>query len=221
MRSRRRFGSAVVADEPSSRSILTPKELEQQYALTPAIIKKLKREGLLKYLKLGGTTVTDGGTHVLAELPLLEVLDLNTTEVGDQTLSYVANLQLTDLNLSGSRITSEGLKYLSSMTSLRTLNLSGTQIDDEGVAHLASLTNLRTLLVTNTSITDEGLKHLRGLHGLRFLSLTWTAVTEEGIHELLRQLPELDELAVAPNQISEFKLNELKTAIPTLKVYDR
>ncbi len=98
---------------------------------------------------------------------------------GDQALSYVAEL--------------------SKPEALRMLNLAGTQVTDEGLKYLEGLKGLETLDISDTNITDEGLKHLEKLSSLRDLRIGDTKVTNEGLADLVAGLPSLDVLNVAGN----------------------
>ena len=69
------------------------------------------------------------------------------------------------------------------------VDLSGTRVSDDGLKHLKGLTDLGSLYLNNTQVTDAGLEHLKGMTHLRSLSLRGTKVTDEGIQELQQALP--------------------------------
>ena len=86
---------------------------------------------------------------------------------------------LTELDLTFSHISDDGLTHLKDLTRLTYLRIidqynSGIrkmQITDAGLRHLSDLTNLRSLRLANTKITDRGLIHLKKLKILR--SCVW------------------------------------------------
>ena len=66
-----------------------------------------------------------------------------------------------------SRITDDGLRYVTHFPKLIMLNLEGTDVSDVGLIHLQRLKTLRVLLLRDTGVTDEGAAELmRALPGL-------------------------------------------------------
>lgn len=66
----------------------------------------------------------------------------------------------TDLDLSGSQITSDSAPLIARFTDLRELDLSDTAIDDRALHTLASMKSLLRLTVQNTAISARGLATL-------------------------------------------------------------
>ena len=58
--------------------------------------------------------------------------------------------------LDGTRVSDEGMEYLSGMSTLDTLSLNGTEIGDDGLAHLSKMTELSSLRLYGTRVTTEG-----------------------------------------------------------------
>ena len=140
---------------------------------------------------------------------------------------------ITELVLSGSQLTADGLRHLASMTnlrklemrllrgvtgediaplaqlrSLRHLDLWQTKIGNDGLAHLAGLTDLQTLDLTETQINDGGLEHLSGLKKLERLSLRQTRVSDAGIPHL-KGLTSLRLLTVEDTKLIEPRTERL------------
>ncbi|MGE0377417.1 MAG: hypothetical protein AB7Q45_18570, partial [Planctomycetaceae bacterium] len=92
---------------------------------------------------------------------------------------------LTTLNLAGSNITDEGLKYLTAeaFPALTILTLNETRVTGEG---LSGLPQVKILHLANTEIGDADLLRLAHQEGLMLLTLTGTNVTEKGIAEFKR-----------------------------------
>ena len=122
---------------------------------------------------------------------------------------------LSDLNLSSTDVTDDGLANLAGLTNLVRLNLEETQITDAGLIHLERLTKIeylrplrqqnhrrgfvasdgsrQTLVLDlcDTQVTDSGLRHLKHIPNLSSLDLRGTQVTGAGVKELQEVLPGL------------------------------
>ena len=98
---------------------------------------------------------------------------------------------ITELNLSMTKVSDDGLRHLAELESLEVLALSYTNISDDGLAHLRNVPTLQRLHITNTGITDAGLQHLADLKHLELLHVYRTNVTPQGIAELQQKLPGL------------------------------
>jgi hypothetical protein len=95
--------------------------------------------------------------------------------------SFKLLVDLIEIDLSGTGITSAGLKSLAGLTGLERLFLDKTAVDDQGLESLAGLVNLTSLSLSEVKITDEGLKHLAGMKQLKALNLGNTPITDEGL----------------------------------------
>jgi Leucine-rich repeat (LRR) protein len=169
----------------------------------------------LRELILECTGVTSETMQSLAELPVLEVLNLRCTKVRDAT-SLARCQVLKDLNLSDTRalndvagleciptlerLNLDGCRFLNTVTTLRhcralrKLVLSDTQVTDEG---LAGIEGIPTLTALNLARCDRvtSVCALRHCVALRNLNLSSTRVTTAGI-EGLEQIPTLVYLRV-------------------------
>jgi len=67
---------------------------------------------------------------------------------------------LTDLDLSNTAITDEGLEYIAELSGLCCLSLDGSGVSDNGLRFLAALTDLGHLSLTDCDITTTGAKSL-------------------------------------------------------------
>lgn len=74
---------------------------------------------------------------------------------------------------------------------LRSLHIPASKITNDGLRHLSKMTTLSTLYLGGEQITDTGLEHLNNLKSLRSISLRTTGVTEEGVTKLKAILPSL------------------------------
>ena len=113
---------------------------------------------------------------------------MRVTDLGLARLSKLEKLQ--HLDVSGSAITSSGLKALANLRDLRRLSLWNVKgIDDTAAPYLESLGNLTSLDLSNTAVGDETLARLGKLSGLRRLYVGETKVTEEGLAGFRRAHP--------------------------------
>lgn len=117
----------------------------------------------LQELCLDRTAVTSRGVaDLITRLPNLQVLGLASTRVGDTVVrrGLIRCNQLVKLNLSRTRITDHGLKFLKHMH-LAQVNLDGTGVSLIGIASLLSSTNISSIRASNTrtipvdEISDE------------------------------------------------------------------
>ena len=79
-------------------------------------------------------------------------LRLSGTNVTDQGLTSVRQLQLTHLYLDDTQITDQGLFFISGMP-LVELDLFGTHVTDKGVQTLAQIRTLQSLNLKNTAVS--------------------------------------------------------------------
>ena len=123
------------------------------------------------------------------------------------------------VNLRNKPIKDADLEQLKGLTKLQELRLGGTKITNRGLEHLKELTELRTLILDRTEVSDDGLKHLQGLTNLRWLNVCETPVTDAGVKHLkpLTKLEYVD-LAVRGDRISDAAIEDLRSALPKVKV---
>ncbi|HEX7379707.1 MAG TPA: hypothetical protein VF278_21465 [Pirellulales bacterium] len=139
-------------------------------------MRVLGRLHKLRTANLRFTKITDGGLAELARCGSLTDLDLEGTNVSDASMPHLVALPgLERLSLGGysSRVnlTNEGLKPIGKLVNLTRLNLSGTRITGEGLAHLYGLTKLKALDLEATQISESDLFFLEPLKSLEWLSL--------------------------------------------------
>ncbi|XP_074477765.1 uncharacterized protein LOC141759525 [Sebastes fasciatus] len=106
----------------------------------------------LQELCLDRTAVTSRGVaELIVCLPHLQVLGLASTQVGDTVVKrgLIRCNQLVKLNLSRTRITDHGIKFLKHMH-LAQVNLDGTGVSLMGIANLLSFTNISSIRASNT-----------------------------------------------------------------------
>ncbi|XP_062235414.1 uncharacterized protein si:ch73-173p19.1 isoform X1 [Platichthys flesus] len=120
--------------------------------VTDAGLPSLRGLQELQELCLDRTAVTSRGVaELIVCLPHLQVLGLASTRVGDTVVrrGVIRCNQLVKINLSRTRITDHGLKFLKHMH-LAQVNLDGTGVSLMGIANLLSFTNISNIRASNT-----------------------------------------------------------------------
>ncbi|XP_010742474.3 uncharacterized protein si:ch73-173p19.1 [Larimichthys crocea] len=160
----------------SRLSLLSELDLTDYTHVTDQGVSQLSTMSRLKKLSLSNTQVTDAGlpslrglqevqelcldrtavtsrgvAELITCLPHLQVLGLASTQVGDTVVrrGLIRCNQLVKLNLSRTRITDQGLKFLKHMH-LAQVNLDGTGVSLMGIANLLSFTNISSIRASNT-----------------------------------------------------------------------
>ncbi|XP_069552456.1 uncharacterized protein [Brachyistius frenatus] len=160
----------------SRLSLLSELDLTDYTQVTDQGVGHLSTMTRLKKLSLSNTQVTDAGlpslrglrelqelcldrtsvtsrnvAELVTCLPHLQVLGLASTAVGDTVVrrGLIHCSQLVKLNLSRTRITDRGLKFLKHMH-LAQVNLDGTGVSLMGIASLLSFTNISSIRASNT-----------------------------------------------------------------------
>ncbi len=191
----------------SNSSVITEAELVDLDGLTK-----------ISSVVVNSSQVTDAGLARLKGLANLSILSLEGTQVTDAGLAHLKGLtNLSTLWLGSHKVTDAGLVQLKGLTNLSDLSLYGTQVTDAGLVHLKGLTNLSVLDLRDTQVTDAGLVHLKGLTKLSILDLRGTRVTDAGLVRL-KGLTNLKTLFLSATRVTDAGVNELKRALPGLKM---
>lgn len=109
------------------------------------------------------------------------------TDAGLARIETLGNL--TNLNLSETKVTDAGLSHLERLTRLEIVFLNGDDVTDAGLAHLEPLTGITGLFLSSTKVSKDGLVHLKRMGRLTKLNVSKTAVTDQGLADAKRFLP--------------------------------
>jgi internalin A len=158
-------------------------------------------QGRVTGVSLRGTWVGDADLRHLTELPELSNLDLSLTHITDQGMSELRSLPgITELNLYFAEyVTDEGIAAIKDWKKLRTLNLHGTKVSDTALEHIAGIPTLESLNVGSTLMTDVGLERLTTLPNLKELTMGGNELGDAGL-QALRQMPGLTYLDLSGRQ---------------------
>jgi len=119
----------------------------------------------------GGLQISDLGVAKLAGLKNLKRLDLSGARLTPEGLRTLQSLPLERLNLWASAgLDDAAADVLAGIPTLAHLDLSYTQVGNQGLQKLAKLPNLKYLYVTETKITPEAVDAFRKQHSGTFVS---------------------------------------------------
>jgi hypothetical protein len=134
-------------------------------------LKKCKK---LKRLEIGTKYITPTGLSVFAEMPQLEYLTLQVSDL--ELLPAVAQMNhvrsFKELILFA-EADDASLDFVKQLTELDSLLVHGRKITDEGIAKLKNMTRLKKLSVSGPAFDGHGLKQLRELRQLEKLYLNF------------------------------------------------
>lgn len=148
----------------------------------------------------------------------LSELSLDGSEINDEKLIDIFGSMnpenLTNLNLSGNKMSATGIKYLSNVKlfpSLVKLNLSSTNLDNESLLHLSHSQNfpsLKSLDIMWNSLDGNGIIHLassKTINNLSFLDISYNKSNDDSIIALSQSsnFKELEHLNISNSFITE------------------
>lgn len=172
-------GGAVVAKKPAAKG---PDPLAAGAGPAPAAAQEAIR-------KLGALV-----TPVATDSPLLRVEWVSgASMVTDKEVAALVQIggNISELDLSDTKITDEALATLGKFPRLTWLNLNNTAVTDAGVAHLKTLSNLSYLNLHSTNVSDTALVSLAPLRKLRQVYLWKTRVTPGEATKFSKSIPDL------------------------------
>jgi Zn-dependent protease len=176
--------------------------------------RRQRREAFARLEKLGAVAGWDEADRYYG-------FSFQGTGIGDSELPWIELFdEVEHIDLSGTRVTNEGLRHLHGLHGLTMLELEHTRVSDAGLAHLRPLTQLKVLSLSATRVTDAGLEHLVPLSRLEWLSLSHTRISDAGL-EHLKDLPRLRYVDVHASRVTLQGVEELKRARPSLTVKQR
>ncbi len=168
-------------------------------------------------VNLFGEGFTDACLEHLAQLPHLDLLDLNETSITIYGLSRFSRFrELHCLTLRGIR--DSELDSIDRLTGLEHLQIiSSPEFTDAGLAHLKSMSSIHALDVYRTPITGEGFRYLVALANLRALRLDDTQVNNDAIG-YLTEMSNLRSLDIDESLIDEAGLKRLREGLPDCEI---
>ncbi len=143
----------------------------------------LKHLPQLRTVRMRGQGITDVGISNLADVKLLASLTISSTAVSDVGLHKLKSLKSLDrLSLSGP-FTSDGLRQLRHVASLRTLSFHFST-DEMDLSFLAELPQVNSLYISEVRVDRDRVRKINQLDHVRRLHLTVTGADDEDLRWL-------------------------------------
>jgi len=186
------------------------------------VLARVSRLPGLKVLLLKETQATDEGLRHIGRMTGLEELFIwDARSVTDAGISHLAGLKsLKNIHISRSNLTDASLALLSSLPSIETLSLQQNRFTDEGLARLTGKDRLKRLYIGigDLRVTDAGLAQLNDFTKLEVVDVQYSKVTARGLEQLVKDLPNLKELWLSDEVVTEAEKGALRQARPGLKI---
>jgi len=152
-----------------------------------AILATLSKLPRLEALHMTGLDMVEA--KLLGQIDQLTSLSLDATNFGDQHVPFLLKLEnLSFLDVSHSKLSSQGVRAMCELPSLAYLTVRGLEIDSV-ISNIAAVPTLTDLDARHTDLTDEGLRKLESAKGLLSLDVEGTNVTEAAFDRFLTVLP--------------------------------
>jgi internalin A len=127
---------------------------------------------------------TDEHLRALVGLPRVTTLELSGSKVSDQGMKFVlAHPNLLDLTLVDTKIGDAGAAEIAKLGKLRRLYMANTLVSEMGLRELQKIKTLEELMI-GPSFGDEGIDSVAKLTNLKFLSLPGAPITAKGLKKL-------------------------------------
>jgi hypothetical protein len=157
----------------------------------------------------------------LNRLQGLVELRLEGTPIQDKNLVGLRGVKaLQALNLAHTRITGEGLFFLSEQRDLMLLNLEGSDVTDDGLQQIVLAPALTDLNLCGTRIAFTKVPDLKDLRHLTRIDLRGAKVGDV-VWKQLTQLRSLQLVVVAPGYVSSTGQAAFQKAVPDCRVLSR
>lgn len=141
---------------------------------------------------------------------------LGKSQKSDADLQSLTSLKegldaITEIDATGSPITSAGMANIERLTGLRVLRLNRTRMDDEACRRIAALPSLEVLTLAETQVTDVGVAAISALQNLQELELT-RVILSENAFRAIGNLPSLRKVSIESTNLNNRSLELLCNA---------
>lgn len=126
-----------------------------------ALLRSIVSLAHLQHLQFDSPFIGDNEIMQLCKLRELRGLEIGNSQISDDGLDDLAQINLRLLRINNTPIKGHGLEYLAQIETLEVLVLIGTQIRDEDLSHLRRLPNLETVCLQDTKVTTDGAGNLQ------------------------------------------------------------
>ena len=174
------------------------------------VLPKLTING---WLSIRETDLTDAILPIFATSPSISGIKLGDGQITEDGLVKHQPQNFQRLSLNSKQFT--GRCFDKWKSSIEYLDMSGSGIHDDTIRFLANLPNLRFLRLSDTDITDASLRQLATFEGsIDYLDVSNTQITARGLRE--SGLPRHQAIHLALNQFTLEEIQMLKSVLTIL-----
>lgn len=185
------------------------------------VIQAMKRIRSIGVLTIRNSVVADP-THLfqtVAGMKSLHHLSIyNMRNFNDEHLGLLAGLNIKGLILEGTSVSSKGLQVLTNYTELEHLNVSGCRMSLEGVSRIASIKTIAGLELQNAGMTSTMVNGLQKMESLRYLSLDDNPQINDDCVESLGKMTNLEVLSLFNTSTTETGIRQISEALPSTTI---
>ena len=181
-----------------------------------SVLAVIKQSPHIRSLNLSGTQLTGAGLQHLAGLQELQELNLEGTRVADDSFAALSSVPIHTLIVRNTAVGDDGLAVIAKIPTLRSLDVSRTRISGVGCKVLAR-TQLTSLNACQTNFGVEGLVSIKGIRTLEELVLFQARIIEHPKANVFRGFPELKNLNLGGNNISDQGMHVLLKGLKSLE----
>lgn len=136
----------------------------------------------------------DFAFEAISQCKTLKYLDVSGTKITDEGLGQLEGHQtLETLCVENAPLNGSCFAKLAKLKSLRILALNHTHVDDNDIAKLADSASIEMLFIAGTEVTDAIIPHLARMKSLNSISFGQTKVSAEGRRQLRELRPEISQ----------------------------
>jgi hypothetical protein len=183
------FNDAWATEHKDLRSLPMRELLIANTRLSREAVLRLLGQNRLECFNAPGVPLTDEDAQRIGALEELTHLNLMQTQLTDAGLAKLKAGRLRNLNVAGTRVTSEALLKELAGVELQYLWLDGRQFTPELAAQLAQMKSLTMLALIGPDVTDSQLELLVPLQNVTYIRLEQTSVSEEAVAALRAARP--------------------------------
>lgn len=144
--------------------------------------------------------------------PDIRKLYLSYCDIGKKSMKYLSyyfynnNCNITDIDISGNKITGETLKPIAKNPKLKlnSLILNKCIIDTKTFSNLSNI-NTKKLSLVNNNLDNELISKLENQY-INELNISYNSISNNGLFSICKNLPNLRKLNLANNNICDFSI---------------
>jgi len=185
-----------------------------------ALAQICERFSRLETLSVSGPVIDDKAVAALKRCRQLRSLRLHSTLASGSGLAELADLPiLQDIDLDGYRVSNVGIEKACALPHLRRLSISGDSISDQATVCMEECPGLIELRIHCDNVTDDAIIRLCRSHkALVTLDLSKSARISDAVCDAITKIRSLRELTVSDTQISQNGLSAVASRAPWIAI---